>query len=276
MGEAKREKPTESWWEPTRLEAGQGLRWRIGSLDLALWRAPDEWHLAWGASGAEEEPDPETWTVEPVSELPELEQMERYAAGESAAELRLQPRVADRSLVARPRTPLYVLPGERAKVYVSSPLWVDIRIGDAERSLRELPVKRLSDTWFGPSTLEGEVAYALKTQARTRLEEVPTPPHRCITPVVFENRGGDVLLVDRMNLPIPYLALYELSGARFWTQTVVLARTTDSQMAELDVRGGAPPEAAGARRISEPRNRASSNVLVRAFSSLMRGIGEGS
>jgi hypothetical protein len=274
MGEPGRSLEMESWWAPTRLAAGAGLRWALGPLDLALLRSESEWHLAWGEREEASELEGSGWSVEAIDELPELRRTERYAAGEAADELRLRPRVADRSLVVRPRTPLYVLPGERAVVYVSSPLWIDVRVGNAERSLREVPITRLSDTWFGPSTREGEVAYALKTHARTRLDEMPMRPYRCITAVTCHNRGQDVMLVDRMSLPIPYLALYEAAGEQFWTQSVVLSRTADDQMAELEVRAGSPAEAPEARRVSEARRTASANLLVRAFSSLMRTFGE--
>lgn len=264
----------DSWWTPTRLDTGEGMRWRIGPLELALLRMTSEWHVAWASGVDDGSVDSGSWSREAISELPELKHMERFAAGEAADELRLQPVVADRSLVARPRSPLFVLPGEQARVYVSSPLWVDIRVGAAARTLREVPVKRLSDTWFGPSTREGVVAYVLKTHARARLEEVLIRPYRCITPVMFRNRGRDVLLVDRLNLPIPYLALYEDDSRQFWTQAVALSRTTDDQLAELHVQGGPPSEASGAELVSEARSTATPNLLVRAFSTLMRTFGE--
>lgn len=264
--------PNASWWAPTEIEVGEGLRWRFGPLDLALYRSESEWHL--GYQRDDDGPDPEERSREPLTDLPEMSRVDRFAAGETSGQVSLQPRVADRSLVARPRAPLYVLPGERAKVYVSSPLWIEPRVGDPPRSLLEVPVKRLSDTWFGPSTREGEVAYALKTQARVRLEDVEPRPHRCVTPVVFENRGSDVLLVDRMNLPIPFLALYWAADRHFWTQRVLLKRGTGDDMAELDVRRGPPREAVGAERVSEARRKAEANLLVRAFSSLMRPFAE--
>ncbi len=260
------------WWQPLRVEVGGGWQWELGPLELEVYREDNEWHLAY-AYGEDSGAEAVSWTRRPVVERPEVkETIERFAAGTAADELNLRPRVADRMLVALPRAPLWVLPGERARVYVSSPLWIDVTVGPPARSLRELPIKRLSDTWVGPSTREGEVAYALKTHARVRLEDVPKVPHRCVTPVVFANEGNDVLRVERMNLPIPFLSLYTGEEGHLWTESLTLVRTEDDQLARLDIAEHAPHEAGRAERVSEARQAAEPNLLVRAFSSLMRSL----
>ena len=144
--------------------------------------------------------------------------------------------MADRSVIARPRTTLSVPPGERARVFVSSPLWVAIIAGSGRTVLRELPAKRLSETWFGGTTLEGELAYALKTSARTQRSEMATAPYRLLTPVVIENRAGDTLLVERLNLPVPFLTIYATEEGEHWSPEVRMVRSEEGNMAELDVR----------------------------------------
>ena len=264
----------ERWWEPLRMEVGDGWQWELGPLDFEVYREATEWHLAYEYREYHEQPS-SAWFRRPSVERPELgDHIERFAAGPDAAELTLRPRVADRTVVALPRTPLWVLPGERAKVYVSSPLWVDFAVGPPPRPLRELPVKRLSDTWVGPSTTQGEVAYALKTHARISLDDVPKVHHRCVTPVEFANEGKDVLRVERMNLPIPYLSLYVSQEGHLWTEGVTLVRSEDDRLARLDIARGTPPEAIGAEQISEARRAAEPNLLVQAFSSLLRTLGQ--
>jgi len=262
------------WWAPVRVAIGEGWRWHLGPFHITVYRADNEWRISHDREEGDG-PAPGLWSRERSPEVPEdSPNLERYAAGADTEELRLRPRVADRSLVALPRTPLYVLPGEQAKVYVSSPLWIDIEVGPPPRSLREVPIKRLSDTWVGGSTIEGEVAYALKTYGRVRLEEVPKRSHRCITPVVFANQGVDMLRVERMNLPIPYLSLFASADGDLWSQGVLLERSEDDEMARLEITPGAPPEAEGAERVAEARQKAEPKLLVRAFSSLLRTFGE--
>lgn len=66
---------------------------------------------------------------------------------------------------------------------------------------------RPSDTWFGPTTSEGEPCYASKTVCRLRVEDVPLRPHRCLTKVTLRNRADDSLSLDRLKLPVNALAL---------------------------------------------------------------------
>ncbi len=264
------------WWSECRLDPGTGMRLTLGPLVLFLFRLEGEWHLG-HENAPEDDPEPEVWAIEPLTELPvRPPNLSRFVSGEGGRKVRLLPRVPDRSLVARPSVPLHVLPGERVTVYVSFPVWVDVTVGSQRLSLAELPVRRLSDTWFGSSTLHGELAYALKTQARVRLDEVPRRVYRALTPVVVRNEGSDVLLIDRMNLPVPYLSIYAARGGALWTESVTMVRRESGQLAQLDVGRGPAEAAAGGKLLSQPREQARESLLVRAFSSIMSPLSGGS
>lgn len=267
--------PGTQWWGDHDLEPGHGIRLGLGILELAVFRTASEWQLAhWQID--HDDPNLQRCEIHRITALPdEHDNLERFAAGSASGSLSLRPRAADRSVVARPRVPLHVLPGEEAEVYVSAPVWIEILAGRPLRTLRDLPVKRLSDTWFGAVTGEGEAAYSLGTQARSQAEEVPIRSHRAVTPVILENQADDLLLLDRMNLPVPYLSIYSSSENHLWTETVTLRRSTDSALAALDVRRGAPRVAQGAKRVSEPRRAPEKNLLVRAFSGLLHGLETG-
>jgi hypothetical protein len=263
------------WWSELSLETGTGAKVSLGSLTLFVFRLEGEWHLGYERA-PKSEFEPEGWTSEPLSELPvRPPNLARFACGECGRRVRLVPRVPDRSLVARPSVPLHVLPGERSTIYVSFPVWVDVTVGSQRLTLAEVPVIRLSDTWFGSSTRHGELAYALKTQARVRLDEVPRRPYRALTPVVIRNQGADILEIDRMNLPVPYLSIYAARGASLWTETVTMLRRESEELAQLEVGRGPADEAAGGELLSEPRMRARESLLVRAFGSILSPLSRG-
>ena len=257
------------WWSPFEIDRDTGLKWTLGSFELTLFRWEGEWLLA-NERTTGEEIEPGRWQVAPVAEPPASHpSLVRYVADEADGSVRLMPRVGDRSVVARPRMPLHLLPGDEAKIYVSSPAWVEVTVGKKAKHLCELPVNRLSDTWFGPNTLEGEAAYALKTQARVRLAEIPRRTYRIITAISVHNAGQDLLKIDRMNLPVPYLSVYRDRDGSLWSEAVELTRSEGSEMAAIEVAPGAPPEVEGAARLSEPRMVMEKNFLVRAFSGLL-------
>lgn len=259
-------KPRTTWWGEYRFEADEVDRWRIGALTLWVQRASAEWKLAYSWQDDE---DPEAWEHERETTFPEDGvDGERFAVQRTGGIVRLRVVAPDRSVVARPRSPLRVPSGHQARIFISSPLRVEVAVGSTPTVLRELPARRLSETWFGPSTREGQFAYALKTGGRTRLEDLPVRPYRFVTPVVIDNQAQDTVLVDRLNLPVPSLSIYAAQGT-LWSEEVRMLRTETGDVAELDVPSGAPKEAPSAERLCKPREISEKGHLFRAFSSLL-------
>ena len=259
------------WWKERTVGDGEGVSLALGPLDLTVLRSPGEWRVA--SHIVDDERERNRAEYQSVSELSEDEaEIERYASGRDRDTLRLTPRTADRAVVVRPRIPLLVPSGERIRIFVSAPVWVEVSIGRPWRSLCERPVKRLTDTWFGPSTREGELAYSLRTHARIGLEDLPFHHGRGTTPVVITNRGEDTLAIERFSLPVPYLSLYAGPEQRLWTEQVTMSRTEEDHMAEFKVGRGAPADQPDATRVSGPRMVADENLLVRAFATLVKRV----
>lgn len=260
------------WWGKLDVSEGQTIQWEIGSLQLALERLPNEWQLAyeWG-----DEVDPTTgeWsqkiTNTSIDEL-NYPTVERYVVDQTDEILHIMPALADRPVITRPLKPFFVSPGDRITVYVSSPLWVSIAAGDPPRKLRELPIYRPSDTWFGPSTMEGELCYASRTHGNLNLENVPVHSHRAITQVAVHNQADTQLQIERLNLPVPYLSLFETENGILWTEAVAMVRTRNSDMAAFQVEKGPVEAVTGARLIIDPRQQPSQNMIIRAFGVLFR------
>lgn len=257
----------ESWWGEYELATGETAEWDIGPLRVWLHRGPSEWRLAreWLDKNETRGSNLVRNSAFPEGHIGS----ERFAVSEVGPEVRLRPLSADRAVVARPKTPFRVLPGHGSRVFMSSPLWVEIGVGAGPTVLCELPTERLSDTWFGATTRAGELCYALKTNARTNLGEMPRAADRLLTPAVIENRARDALVVERLNLPVPFLSIYSGGTGEAWSEEVHMVRTEDGDTAELEVRAGPPEEAMGAKRLSAPRQIAEKGHLFRAFGSLL-------
>ena len=257
-----------SWWDEHDIEPGRGFRWVLGDFELVIFHHTSEWLLA-VTPAAEGEVDCEECKMNPVSEPPlDSADIVRFVSSGSEHRVRMTPRVADRPVVARPRVPLRLLPGEDAKIYVSSPVWVEVAVGRPFHTLCEVAVRQMSDTWFGPNTREGEVAYALKTHARTELEKLPKRCYRLTTPLSVTNGGKAPLLLDRINIPVPHLSVYTAEDGSLWSESVSLASSEDVALASMRIGKGAPREVAGAQRLSQPRESSEPSLLVRAFTTL--------
>jgi hypothetical protein len=259
-----------SWWGQFELADRHTIEWTIASLKFAIQSLPNEWQLGYEW---DDSIDPETtdWSCAEIeSDLTDLaySKVERFVMGQWNETLWLKPGLADRSVIVRPLTPLYLPAGETTTIFVSTPLWVRVEAGRPLRHLQEIPIRRLSDTWFGPTTMEGELGYAGRTFARLNLENVPIRAHRAVTRVTIQNNAATELLIERLSLPVPYLSMFETADGLLWTEAVTLVRTRDTDMVNLQIEADLPQEVKGAKLIGEPRLRPEQNMVIRAFGAL--------
>lgn len=259
------------WWGDYSLPEGHhGMAWRIGPLHLLARRWGREWRLAW-----RNEDDALDATLA-FDSLPDVDDsdctVERYAFRETGRGLRLVPRVADRSVVVRPDIPLYIPAGESAEVFVSTSVWVEIHAldeaGVCGKVLTALPAYRPSDSWFGPNTREGDLCYASRSLARLQLEDVVQRPHRILSPVTIWNRGEDHLLIERLNVPLPMLAVHASDRGQLWTQPVVIERGKAGGYGTLKLDEIRLPEELKLEKLSEPREIQGRQGLFRALDRL--------
>lgn len=266
--------PFVRWWGPLDLDASQVRRWQIGPRTLWMSRRSQEFSVAHLAGD-----DPLDRTIEigrpdDASSIPDEAVRMRFAVRGDAPPPELAPVLADRAAIVRPDAPLTIPQGEEVTLYVSSPVWLALRLpasaGNDARLLAELPSWRPSDTWFGPDTLRGELAYALATAGRFTLEDGAGPPHRATTPIRVRNHEATPLHLERLKVPLHNLSLYA-SPTRLWTTALVLDHDEDEERASLELTSGAPPDAGGdTERLAPPRQAVSGNLVMRAFARLFR------
>ena len=185
----------------------------------------------------------------------------RFLLGDDRQPLAIVPRLADRPVVTRPLVPTELLPRQRTTLYLSTPLSLALTLG--EQVLRELPSIRLSDSWFGPSPIVGELCYATHTRARLELEAIDDDPFRAVTAVTIANQSDSSLKLDRINIPMPNLALY-CDGQRFSTASLTVTRNRDPAMAQVEIDTRPPRYSSAAIPVAQPRNDVRGGVLNRA------------
>lgn len=248
-----------TWWGDYEVAAGEARSWAIGRLTLWAANRGDEWHLAHHevADGRDR-----MLLADPAPAEPEQEVV-RCISPRGAPDLALRPAGADRPIVVRPSAPLRIAAGDEASIFVTTPAWVEVRSGAVP--LLDVPTHRLSDTWFGPSTVEGELCYASVTEARLRREELPSRPGRVFTEIVVTNRDTEPLQVERVQIPLPHLPLFLAESGHLWTSSVTLVHRAAQPMAEVRVEAGPPAGIGPVKRIREPRQRGDLVVSIRAL-----------
>lgn len=266
------------WWGEFELETEIGGRWVIGPSTMWLYRTSREWrvfHRSGSDSGTTADPLTNRSEVvlpvdnEELADVLELEDSKitvtRHAFGETMPKVKLQPALADRPVVSRPEHPMHVPAGESITLYLSTAVWIRIVLTDSERVVQELPTYRMSDTWFGATTTRGEFCYASRTSGRLELGDVPRRLHRAVTPLRVENTGGDALVLERVQLPVRHLSIFETPQQTLWTETVQMTRKPGSQGAEIQIRNGPPADAGDAELLQSPRDAGKKGLFTASF-----------
>jgi hypothetical protein len=275
----------DSWWGAYELADGDVGRWQIGPRTLWLYHTAHEWRVlaragedSLEASSHVDCPLPPEERDAVLGDDFEADEVHRYSYRQTTRTVTLRPALADRPVVVRPEDPLSVPAGEEVTLYLSTPLWIQVLIGEGDDPVHELPSHRGSDTWFGTSTRAGELCYAARTAGRLALDDVPLRRHRAVTPLRVRNEATDTLPIERVQLPTQHLALYRAPNGFVWTQGVTMRRARAGEGAQVDVADGPPtstvPDLDAPDRIADPRSTDRKGLVVNTFRALEALFGQ--
>lgn len=254
------------WWSPVTLAVGTCWQYAIGPLTLYLKRQQQEWLIA-SARVSENE---ELYRVVSHSAtcMPASSATRRFIFKRSPDSFTLLPVLADRAVVVKTLQPVIIPPAEKLTFYISSPVFVQIRLAGEPLPLQEIPTVALSDTWVGPSTQTGDLCYATRTLARTDKAEVPLRPHRAVTPVTLSNTSKRMLTIEKISIPVPFLSVYGAANGTLWTEAITLTYDGETSLARLTFDKNLPDIVTSADRLSSPRFPPDRHHLVRMFSEI--------
>jgi len=224
------------WWGEHLFELGQVMSWSFGSLTLTIMRLKKEWQVSYTHLLVNQ--DQEYTQVEFNSRAQSMlceSKVLRFAFKETEPSLYISLHLPDRPLVARPLKPLMIPAKEMATLYTSAAFWLGLCVGVDQKKLIEIPVREYSDTWFGPNTISGELCYASKTNAYLLHEELAQKPHRAIIPVSIQNEGNQTLKIERMNIPVCFLNLYQAFDEHFYAESLLFVRESNSNAVKVDI-----------------------------------------
>jgi|GEM_PF-288521 len=274
------------WWGAVDVQRDGVVRVCAGAMRVWIERRRQDWQVYSQSRGADEPALAERPRQVDRADLPDSDPLVRFCFAEAPGRLIVGVAQADRPFVVRPESAMSVSPGEVVTLFVRTPTWMVLSV-ERQRTRRgarsgsepqvvpqqltEIPLERPSDTWFGASTVAGELCYATRTVGLMQRDAIERASHMLITPLTIENKGTDPLRFERVQVPIPQLAVYLDGRGDLWTNAVRLTRETSGDLAAVAVESGAPRAARGrSERLAEPRQVSGKGSVVRAFSRLLQ------
>lgn len=255
------------WWgEFTFDDSHEKKCWSVGQRAILIKRKATEWNI-WNIENQEEDQD----IVVSAGEKFALESdadIGRFLEKASSDKIKVFPKLADRSVIARPSSPLTILAGEKVQLFISTPIWFYAETFPSAKCLVDLPFWRPSDSWFGSSTIDGQLCYAKYTSAKTKLEELDLHPHRATTSITVINSHNKELIINRINVPVNYLHLYSDDKNQLWTSGITIERNNESDDIELIIERSVSVEFQPLTAISSPRETSEHGKLIRRISNL--------
>lgn len=190
----------------------------------------------------------------------------RWAPKKDEQEVRLRPVFPTLPVIVSSEYPLKLAPGAKIKVYSRIPAFLEISLPKSDYVMLELPITKLSRTWFG-TTLEGELCYWLTSKTRRSLEMVESDPFLIQCPIQITNKSEAELIFDQFCYRVERLGVY-LVDQYLWSDATNIVYQGEEQHSDITMTGKLPSEVGKGELLSKPRNPVSRSFATRTFKKL--------
>lgn len=259
------EKTFSEIWEPINLSTERNLRLQLGPLDVYMKQCGDELNIGWMYTPSNE--NKLTLDIESPTSPPEIE-WRRWIGGVAFDEIIFKPVTPDRPIVVRPEMPVSLLPRQKAKFFVGVPAFISICAGKEAKQLCEIPTSILSNTWFGESTVSGELCYGLKTTAKREEKNLLYHPFRIICPVQIKNVSSEILDIESLCLPVRHLNVY-MGANRLWGNEETVEFRGKKKWGRVVSKPGPPPFDQASKLLSRAREQSHKEIAFNVFRKLI-------
>ena len=259
---------SKTWWGEYKFQLNQSHAWRLGPLYFRLFRREKDWLVEYHRLHKQTEMRKDWVRLDEETQLPQPSKFERFMFNRSKEKFFLMPRLADRGVVIKPVQPIYIPAGQRATLFISTPLWLAGIVENQKAPIFDFPVFQTKDTWFGMNYQEGQMCYATQVDGTTNLAEMSINPFRAVTPIHFYNDSHQQMRLERINVPAPSLPLlYSESTGRLWTSEIKVYQNEVDKPPRIRIESRTPPMAEQVSFI-QPARSDSASFISNMFESM--------
>lgn len=250
----------QSLWGDRTLEEDKMEFISIGNLHLwLLYKDADLWigyqYVTEKVAGDSDDQDP-----------PEDLDWSRWVMEGDIQKIQLLPVFPDLPLVVKSEYPLKISSGTKIQVFARIPIWVRISVAHNEYQLMEIPIIKLSRTWFG-TPLEGELCYHATTKARRSLSKVDPKPYLVNCPIQISNKFQEDLNFENFCYRVERLKIFQ-NNMGLWADETQVIYHGESLNSDIIMTGKLPDGIKEEQLLTRPRKEVKKSLATRTFSRL--------
>jgi hypothetical protein len=253
---------------PLALKIGESFHLRFGPMDFYVEKLESEVKVRWMTSNDWMDSSfhyehPFTGAF-PSNLLTE----KRFAFSGHAPELWVAPCLGELPFVVRPDTTFIILPGEKIKIFLSTPMNLRLQQAQSKEIIDEFPILHRVKTWFGDSPTTGQLCFFTRIHAALFEEKLPFRPHRALTQLMVENSTNHPIPIEKLKIPVNHLNLYQDERGLFVTSSLSVRISAQGQL--KDLRLSPPEELGGPLYLVQPPRDKVTQRLFKSITEIMR------
>lgn len=250
------------------MQSGDSFHLRFGPMDMYIDKIPTEYRVRWMTSN--DWMDSSFHYQFPYSGMPpeNLLNEKRFAYSDRAPALKVAPMLGEMPFVVKPDTTFMILPGEKAKIFLSTPVNMALSDGETGDLIDEFPVLHRVKTWFGETPTKGQLCFFTRIHAALIEENLPFRPHRALTHLYVENSSRKPIAIEKLKIPVNYLTLYQDSRGLFVTSSLSVKIAARDSLKDLKI--FAPLDEDGEVQVIQTPRESIPKTLFKSITEVMR------
>ena len=251
---------SQSFWKKYEFTVNQTLQFNAGFAEVLVKRITDGWLIK---SNVQDKPAANL-NVDEIEGIENDTEVFHFQTGKSNV-LIVVPAFPQKAVVFRNNKNIKISAGESANLYFRIPLTMQFYFQEVkdEKRLFEIPLQRLSDTWFGEAD-SGEPAFSIGNNYDTEFNDVKDLPWEAIIPVEIINNTTGVLELQRLILRVEDFSLF-LKNKQLLSNHIAIEFKGPEQVGSVNLSVKKEIHGQKPLQLSKPRTVATRNLLRKSF-----------
>lgn len=251
---------TQDFWKTHVFKINQTKLFKAGMVEIHVKRIHDGWLIKSNNTTVQSE----LTVIDDIEDFADNDEVIHFYS-KNSNELVLSPALPNKAVVFRNSTNIKISSEQSANLFFLIPLSIQFYSSEIkdENLIAEVPLKRLTDTWFGEID-NGEAAFSIGSNYFRLFNEIESSDWQAISSVEIINNTSETLDLQRLILRVEDFNLY-LNNNQLYTHHAVIEFKGQEHAASVNLDTRIETHGKKPHLIAKARSANSSNLLRRSF-----------